>query len=55
MKKSIKLSLIVLSSLVGAVILTAGGYIGYILLSYYRIGNTDSGRRKPFGFESSRN
>lgn len=40
MKKSIKLSLIVLSSLVGAVILTAGGYIGYILLSYYRIGNT---------------
>lgn len=39
MKKTIKISLIVLVSLVGAAVLSVGGYLGYIVLSYYRIGD----------------
>ncbi|MGN1295034.1 MAG: endonuclease/exonuclease/phosphatase family protein [Bacilli bacterium] len=41
MKKGFKISLIVIASLVGALVLGAGGYVGYIVLSYSRIGNQE--------------
>lgn len=39
MKKSLKISLIVTSALVGSLVICAGGYVGYIILSYSRIGD----------------
>lgn len=41
MKKGIKALIITLSVVIGVPVLVAGGYLGYVVFSYHRIGNTD--------------
>jgi len=40
MKKGLKIAIIAVSSVIGAVVLGAGAFVGYVLLSYNRIGDT---------------
>ena len=39
MKKPIKITLLTLASLLGAIVLTVGGYVGYVAVTYSRLGN----------------
>lgn len=41
MKKPLKITLITVASLIGALVVGALGYVGYIYFSYYRIGDID--------------
>ena len=41
MKKGLKISLITIGALVGSLVICAGGYVGYIILSYSRIGDKE--------------
>jgi endonuclease/exonuclease/phosphatase family metal-dependent hydrolase len=40
-KKIIKIVAITLASIIAALILTVGGYVGYVAIQYYRIGDVD--------------
>ncbi len=41
MKKGLKVTLITIATVIGLIIVLAGGYVGYIFLSYSRIGTVD--------------
>ncbi|MBE5762960.1 MAG: endonuclease [Clostridiales bacterium] len=41
MKKGLKISLITIAIVIGLIIVLAGGYVGYIFLSYSRLGDMD--------------
>ena len=41
MKKGLKISLVTIGALVGSLVICAGGYVGYIILSYSRIGDKE--------------
>lgn len=39
MKKPVKITLLTLASLLGAIVLTVGGYVGYVAVTYTRLGD----------------